>query len=80
MYTITLQCTYFDITGRVKERKRRDEDSVDQFVEGKLSKSIIQQARLQAAELETEIGAGSKKFKETKLTIEVSYPILYYER
>ena len=64
----------------MKERKRRDEDSVDQFVEGKLSKSIIQQARLQAAELETEIGAGSKKYKETKLTIEVSYPILFYER
>ena len=31
----------------MKERRRVDEDAVDQFVEGKLSKSIIQQARLQ---------------------------------
>jgi len=59
------------IPGRVKDRKRKDEDSVDQYVEGKLSKSIIHQARLQAAELETEMGTGaSKKTKETKLNIE----------
>jgi hypothetical protein len=32
-------------TGRSKEKKRKDED--EDYVESKLSKSIIQQARLQ---------------------------------
>ena len=33
--------------GRVKDRKRKDEDDVEEYVEGKLSRSIMQQARLQ---------------------------------
>jgi essential nuclear protein 1 len=41
-------------TGRVKERERNDED--EEFVNSKLSKSIIQQARIQAAEIEGELG------------------------
>lgn len=41
-------------TGRVKERKRKEED--EEFVNNKLSKSIIQQARIQAAEMEKELG------------------------
>eukprot|EP00088_Acartia_fossae_P049902 TRINITY_DN5539_c0_g1_i1.p1 TRINITY_DN5539_c0_g1~~TRINITY_DN5539_c0_g1_i1.p1 ORF type:complete len:428 (-),score=76.73 TRINITY_DN5539_c0_g1_i1:414-1697(-) len=57
-------------TGRVKDRKKREEDSMDAYVEGNLSKSILQQARLQAAELEEEMGPSEKKIKETKLSIE----------
>jgi essential nuclear protein 1 len=57
-------------SGRMKERKRRDEDDVEEYVEGKLSRSIMQQARLQAAELEEEMGVPAKpKSKETKLSI-----------
>jgi len=41
-------------TGRVKERNRKGED--EEFVDNKLSKSIIQQARIQAAEMEREMG------------------------
>jgi len=44
-------------TGRVKERTRNDED--EEFVDNKLSKSIIQQARIQAAEMEEELGRKS---------------------
>jgi len=39
-------------TGRVKERNRLDED--EDYVESRLSKNIISQARLQAAEMEQE--------------------------
>jgi len=41
-------------TGRVKERPRLDED--ENYVESRLSKSIITQARQQAAEIEEEFG------------------------
>jgi len=41
-------------TGRVKERPRLDED--ENYVESRLSKSIITQARQQAAEIEDEFG------------------------
>merc|ERR1719153_847966 len=41
-------------------------DAEEEFVDGKLSKSIITQARLQAAELESEMG----EKKTTKLTME----------
>jgi essential nuclear protein 1 len=41
-------------TGRQKERQRMDED--DEYVESRLSKNIITQARLQAAEIESELG------------------------
>jgi len=41
-------------TGRVKERTRLDED--ENYVESRLSKSIITQARIQAAEIEQEFG------------------------
>jgi len=60
-------------TGRkMKERKRRTEEDTDEFIDGKLSKSIITQARLQAAELESEIGETSKPkvVKTTKLSIQ----------
>merc|ERR1719220_2348396 len=47
-------------SGRVKERNRLDED--EDYVESRLSKNIITQARLQAAEIEQEF----KKPKEVK--------------
>jgi len=46
-------------SGRVKERKRMDED--EDHVESRLSKNIIKQARLQAAEMEEEMGIGQTK-------------------
>jgi len=53
-------------TGRNKERTRLDED--ENFVESRLSKSIISQARLQAAEIEQEFGEGyASKKKSTSL-------------
>jgi len=57
-------------SGRMKERHRRGEDEVEEFVEGKLSKSILEQARLQAAELESELGPGAapRKQQKTKLS------------
>jgi len=53
-------------TGRVKERPRLDED--ENFVESRLSKSIITQARQQAAEIEEEFGVpASTKVKAVSL-------------
>lgn len=49
-----LEGEFAEPTGRVKERKRNDGD--EEFVNNKLSKSIIQQARIQAAEMEKEMG------------------------
>jgi len=49
-------------TGRNKEKKRRDED--EEYVESKLSKSIIQQARLQVAEMEEEFGEVTSAVKK----------------
>jgi len=59
-------------TGRVKERIRLDED--EKYVESRLSKSIITQARIQAAEIEEEFGVtAATKAKSVKLgTGEVS--------
>jgi len=51
-------------TGRVKERVRMDED--DQYVESRLSKNIISQARLQAAEMESELEGSSGQTKVVK--------------
>ena len=39
----------------MKDRRRRDEDDVEEFVEGKLSRSIMQQARLQVGPLQVEV-------------------------
>lgn len=44
-------------TGRVKEKKRMDDD--EDHVESRLSKNIIKQARIQAAEMEEELGGGA---------------------
>jgi len=52
-----LKGEFAEPTGRVKERPRADED--EEFVNNKLSKSIIQQARIQAAEMENELGLKS---------------------
>jgi len=46
-------------TGRVKERNRMDED--EDHVESELSKNIIKMARIQAAEMEEEIGGKEVK-------------------
>jgi len=45
-------------TGRLKERQRMDDD--EDYVESRLSKNIITQARLQAAEIESELGVGGQ--------------------
>merc|ERR1711962_1061498 len=60
---------YVVSSGRVKERQRKGEEDMDEFVEGKLSKAIIQQARLQAAELESELGPAGKKEQKTNLSV-----------
>jgi len=53
-------------SGRVKERNRLDED--EDYVESRLSKNIITQARLQAAEIEQEFKKPDKvKSKSIKL-------------
>jgi len=46
-------------TGRNKDRARMDED--EDHVESRLSKNIIKQARLQAAEMEEELGSGKAR-------------------
>jgi len=46
-------------TGRSKDRTRMDED--EDHVESRLSKNIIKQARLQAAEMEEELGTGKAR-------------------
>jgi len=46
-------------TGRIKERVRMDKDQ--DHVESRLSKNIIKQARIQAAEMEEELGGGKSK-------------------
>jgi len=46
-------------TGRIKERVRMDQDQ--DHVESRLSKNIIKQARIQAAEMEEELGCGKSK-------------------
>jgi len=56
-------------TGRVKERKRMA-DTEEGYVDGKLSKNIMEQARLQAAELENEMEEKAPAKKITKLSIE----------
>jgi len=63
------QGEFAEPTGRVKER-RRMADTEEEFVDGKLSKSIITQARLQAAELESEMGEKKPTKQTTKLTME----------
>lgn len=53
-------------TGRVKERQRLDED--ENYVESRLSKTIITQARKQAAEIEEEFGVpAATKVKSVSL-------------
>ncbi|XP_076307869.1 bystin isoform X2 [Tachypleus tridentatus] len=49
-------------TTRIKSRKRKEED--EQFVDGKLSEKILEQARLQQEDLEEEYGTSSKKKKD----------------
>jgi len=58
-------------SGRVKAKSIRlkEEEDTDAYVEGKLSKNILEQARLQAAELESELGINQKIFKKTNLEI-----------
>ncbi|XP_013779881.1 bystin-like [Limulus polyphemus] len=48
-------------TTRIKSRKRKDEDEL--FTDDKLSKKILEQARLQQEDLEEEYGTSSKKKK-----------------
>ncbi|KAK3584389.1 hypothetical protein CHS0354_001724 [Potamilus streckersoni] len=51
-------------TGRVKVRKRNEND--DEFVDEKLSRKILEQARAQQEELEEEHGAGAGFSKEKR--------------
>jgi len=58
-------------SGRIKAKsiQLKDEEETDAYVEGKLSRNILQQARLQAAEMEQELGINQKVFKKTNLEI-----------
>jgi len=54
-------------SGRVKVRKeRKDETTTDEFIDEKLSKQILTQARLQMQDLQTETGP-TKVVKSVKL-------------
>jgi len=63
------QGTFAVPTGRVKERVRKGEED-DEYIDGNLSKSILRQARLQAAELESEVGGSEKAKPEPKLSLQ----------
>lgn len=52
-------------SGRTKDRPRMDQD--EDHVESRLSKNIIKQARIQAAEMEQELGAGKQKLNTVSL-------------
>jgi len=57
-------------SGRVKDsRIRFKEDETDEYVDNKLSKNILEQARLQAAEVNSELGINQQIFKKTNLEI-----------
>jgi len=58
------QSNYAQASNRVKDKKRLDED--EDFVESRLSKNIMSQARQQAAEMEEEFGKSESKSKQTK--------------
>ena len=64
----------FIYLGRIKAKsiQLKDGEETDAYVEGKLSRNILQQARLQAAEMEQELGINQKVFKKTNLEISVS--------
>jgi len=57
-------------SGRIKHRDVNMKDDDDEFVDGKLSKSIIAQARKQAADMEAEMGISQKVIKTTNLEME----------
>jgi len=54
-------------SGRIKLRDMKEDNETDQFVAAKLSKTIIQQARKQAADMEAEMGISPKVIKTTNL-------------
>jgi len=57
-------------SGRVKVRKdRKDEDTTDAFIDGKLSKQIINQARLQMQDLQTESGEPTEKSEKKSVKL-----------
>lgn len=56
-----------EATGRSKDRARMDEDQ--DHVESRLSKNIIKQARIQAAEIEMELGGGGVKIKPNTVSL-----------
>merc|ERR1719481_260816 len=62
-----LKGEFVEPTGRVKDRVRMDED--ENYVESRLSKNIISQAREQAAEMEAEFG-GETKVKAKQISLD----------
>ncbi|KAJ8260239.1 hypothetical protein GJAV_G00178690 [Gymnothorax javanicus] len=55
-------------SGRVKSRDRRQEDE-DEYVDERLSRKILEQARIQQEELQTEYGIGKSQTKKTPSTV-----------
>lgn len=55
-------------SGRVKQRRERQGESEDTYVEEKLSRRILEQARKQQDELEAEFGVASGSTKSLKTT------------
>ncbi|XP_035244101.1 bystin [Anguilla anguilla] len=55
-------------SGRVKSRDRREEDE-DEYVDERLSRKILEQARIQQEELQTEYGLGKPDIKKQPSTV-----------
>jgi hypothetical protein len=49
------------LIGWFRGERRKDETSTDEFIDGKLSKQILNQAKIQMQELEEEYGTAPKK-------------------
>ncbi|XP_068568081.1 bystin [Cebidichthys violaceus] len=63
-----LQADTMRARGRVKSRDSRAEDD-DNYVDERLSRKILQQARIQQDELQTEYGLAPEKKKKTPVTV-----------
>lgn len=68
-----LQADALRVRGRVKIRDSRTEDE-DKYVDERLSRKILQQARIQQEELQTEYGLAPEK-KKTPVTVLGNVPV-----
>ncbi|XP_061076297.1 bystin [Conger conger] len=63
-----LQGDVVRVSGRMKSRDRRQEDE-DEYVDERLSRKILEQARIQQEELQTEYGLGKPEIKKQPSTV-----------